>query len=75
MALFFIETRSLLVTQRRFHAHFQMRWVPSFKTIHKLYNQFNNDGSDLERKRRRPSSVCSPENTDAVRSGAAKKSQ
>jgi hypothetical protein len=27
-----------------------------------LYNQFNNDGSMLEMKRRRPSSVRSPEN-------------
>jgi hypothetical protein len=41
--------------------------VPSFKTLDKLYNQFNNDGSVLERKRRRPSFVRSPENIDAVR--------
>jgi hypothetical protein len=44
-----------------------MQWAPSFKTIHKLCIQFNNDGSVLERKRRWPSSVCSPENIDAVR--------
>jgi hypothetical protein len=34
--------------------------------IHKLNNKFNNGGSVLERKRRWPSSVRSPENTDAV---------
>jgi hypothetical protein len=44
-----------------------MRWAPSFKTIHKLYNQFNNDGSVLESKCRSPSSVRSLENIDAVR--------
>jgi hypothetical protein len=27
--------------------------APSFKTIRKFYNEFNNDGSVLERKRRR----------------------
>jgi ABC-type uncharacterized transport system YnjBCD substrate-binding protein len=50
--------------------------VPIFKrdgtfirTIHKLYKYFNNAGSVLERERRQPSSVRSPENT-----GAAKKS-
>jgi hypothetical protein len=33
----------------------------------KFYSQFNNNGSMLERKRHRPSSVRSPENTEAVR--------
>jgi hypothetical protein len=47
--LFFTETRSVVVTQRRFRANFQTRWAPSFKTTHKLYNQFNNDGSALEK--------------------------
>jgi hypothetical protein len=56
-----------VVTQRRYHVHFQTRWAPSFKTIYKFYNQFNNDGSLLEIKHRRPSSVQSPENTDDVR--------
>jgi hypothetical protein len=65
--LFSTETLSVVVTQRRFRVHFQTPWAPSFKTIHKLYNQFNNDESVLERKRRRLSSVRSPENTDAVR--------
>jgi hypothetical protein len=66
-AMFFIETRSVVVTQTQFCAHFQTRWVSSFKRIHKLYNQFNNDDSVLDRKRRRPSSVRSPENGDTVR--------
>jgi hypothetical protein len=64
---FFIDTRIVVETQRQFCAHFQMRWTPSFKTIHKRYNQFNNDGLALERKHRQPSSVRSPENTDIVR--------
>jgi hypothetical protein len=46
---------------------FKCKWAPSFKTIHKLYNQFNSDGSVLERKRRWPASVRSPENVNAVR--------
>jgi hypothetical protein len=41
--------------------------MPSFETIHKIYNQFSNNGSALESKRHRPSSMRSPENTDAVR--------
>jgi hypothetical protein len=65
--LFFIETRSAVITQKRFLARFQTRWALSFKTIQKVYNLFNNDGSVLERKRRQPSSVRSPENTEAVR--------
>jgi hypothetical protein len=65
--LFCIETRSVVVTQRQFDARFQTRWAPSFRTIHKLYNRFNNDGSVLERKHLRPSSVHSWENIDAFR--------
>jgi hypothetical protein len=65
--LFFTVTRSVVVTERQVCVHFQTRWAPSYKTIHKLCNQFNDDGSLLERKRRRPSSVHSPENIDAVR--------
>jgi hypothetical protein len=65
--LFFTETSSVVVTQRWFHAHFQTRWAPSLKTIHKLYNQFNNDGSVVERKCCRLSSVRSLDNIDTVR--------
>jgi hypothetical protein len=66
-ALFFTEARSIVVTQKRFRTHFQTGWEPSLKKNLKFYNQFNNDGSEFERKRRRPPSVRSPENTDAVR--------
>jgi hypothetical protein len=45
--LFFNETGNVMVTQRQFHASFQTWWVPSFKAVHKIYNQFNNDGSVL----------------------------
>jgi hypothetical protein len=55
-----------VVTQRRFRAHFQTRWAPSVRTIHNFYNQFNNDGSVLERKRPRLSSLRSLENTDVT---------
>jgi hypothetical protein len=65
--LFFTETRNVVVTQRQFHAHFQTQWMPSFKTIHKPYNQFNDDDSVLERKRCWPSFVHFLENIDAVR--------
>jgi hypothetical protein len=65
--LFFTGTRSVVVTPTRLRARFQTRWAPSFKTIHKLYNQFKNDGSVLERKCRQPASVHSQENIGAVR--------
>jgi hypothetical protein len=65
--LFFTETRSVAFTQRRSRAHFQTRLASSFKTIHKFYNQFSNDGSVLEMKCRRISSVRFPENIDDVR--------
>jgi hypothetical protein len=48
--VFFTETRSVVVTRRRFGVNFQMLCAPSFKTIHKFYSQFNNDGLVLERK-------------------------
>jgi hypothetical protein len=54
---FSAETRSVVVTQRRLHARFQ--------TIN--CTQFNNDGSVLERKLHRPSSIRSSKNIDAVR--------
>jgi hypothetical protein len=70
---FFTETRSVVFTQRWFHAHFQIWWAASFKTMHKLYNQFNNNGSVLERKCHQPSFVCSLENFDIGQSVTAKK--
>jgi hypothetical protein len=74
IVLFSTETRSVVVTQRRFRAHFQTRWAPSLRTINKIYNQFNNDGSVLEGKRAGLHLKRSPEHIDAV-SGAAKKPQ
>jgi hypothetical protein len=56
----FTETRSVVVTQRRF--------VPIFKRDGRLHSkQFINGGSLLERKHRWSSSVHSMENSDAVR--------
>jgi hypothetical protein len=48
--------------------------VPIFKHdeclhLKQFINKFNNDGSVLDRKCHQPSSVCSPENIDAVRVG------
>jgi hypothetical protein len=43
--LFSTETRSVVVTHRRYWAHFQTQCASSFKTIHKLYNQLNNYAS------------------------------
>jgi hypothetical protein len=56
--LFFTETRSVAVTQGRCRAHFQTQWAPSFTMIHKLYHQFNNNGSVLVWKRRQPEDMC-----------------
>jgi hypothetical protein len=50
--LFFTERRSAEAMQGRFHAHFQIPWALSFKTINKLYNRLNNDRSVLEKKHR-----------------------
>jgi hypothetical protein len=71
--LFFTEIRSVVATQWQFRTHFQMWWVPSFKTIHKYYNKFNNDGSVLARKRHRPSFVRSQGEHWRYQSGAANK--
>jgi hypothetical protein len=43
--------------------------VPSFKTIHKFYNQFNNDGSVLTRKRRRVINITARVEEVAGRNG------
>jgi hypothetical protein len=48
--LHFTETRRVMGRQRRFRAHFQTLWAPSFTAIRKLYNQFNIDGSILVMK-------------------------
>ena len=36
VVLFYAETKSVVVTQRRFHAHFGTRWAPYKQTIYRL---------------------------------------
>ncbi|PSN29888.1 hypothetical protein C0J52_26360 [Blattella germanica] len=35
--LLYAETKSVVLTQRRFHQHFNTRWVPVKNTIYRLY--------------------------------------
>jgi hypothetical protein len=65
--LFFAETKRDVETQRRFRARFGTRWAPAPKTIHRLHQQFQQDGTVLEKKRARAASVRSPHNIEAVR--------
>jgi hypothetical protein len=63
--MFFTETRSAVVTQA-VSCPFSDVMGAFNQIVQKHYNQFNNYGSALERKRRCPSSVRSPENIDTV---------
>ena len=36
VVLFYVETKSVVATQRRFSAHFGIRWAPCKETINKL---------------------------------------
>jgi transposase len=65
--LFFAETKSVIETQRRFRSHFGTRWAPCKQTIYRLFQQFETNGSVLEKKRQCPASVRTPENIEAVR--------
>jgi len=68
VVLFYVETkRSVVATQRRFRAHFGARWAPCKQTIYRLCQQFETNGSVLEKKRPRPASVHTPANIEAVR--------
>ena len=60
VVLFYAETKSVLETQRCFCAHFGKRWVPSKQTIYGLFQQFETNGSVLEKKRPRLASVRTP---------------
>ena len=60
--LFYAETNSVVETQRRFRAHFGTRWAPCKQTIYRLRQQFETNGSVLEKKRPRPASVRTPAN-------------
>ena len=64
--LFYAETKSVVAIQRRFRTHFGTRWAPCKQTIYRLYQQFEINGSVLEKKRPRPASVRAPANIEAV---------
>ena len=55
--LFYTETKSVVATQRHFCAHFGTRWAPCKQTIYRLCQQFETNGSVLEKKLPRPASV------------------
>jgi len=57
VVLFYVETKSVVETQRRFLAHFGTRWAPCKQTIYRICQQFETNGSVLEKKRPRPASV------------------
>jgi hypothetical protein len=61
--LLFAESKSIVATQRGFVT----RWAPSPKTIRRLHQQFQQNGSVLERNCGRAASVHTAQNIDAVR--------
>ena len=67
VVLFYAETKSVVVTQRRFRAHFGARWTPCKQKICRLFQQYETNGSVLEKKRPRPASVRTPANMEAVK--------
>jgi hypothetical protein len=64
--LFVVETRSVLEMQRRFCARFGMQWAPAAKSIHRLHQKFQQDGTVLEKKHKHATSVHSPQNIEGV---------
>ena len=64
VVLFYAETESVVATQRC--AHFGTRWAPCKQTIYRLCQQFETNGSVLEKKRLCPASVRTPANFEAV---------
>jgi len=67
VVLFYAETKSVVATQRHFRAQFFTRWAHCKRTIYRLCQQFETNGSVLEKKRLHPASVCTPANIEAVR--------
>ena len=67
IVLFYAETKSVVATQRRFRAHFGTRWAACKQTIYRLCQQYETNGSVLEKKRPRPASVRTPANMEAVK--------
>jgi hypothetical protein len=60
--VFYAETKSVVETQRRFHAHL----VQGGLLAYRLCQQFEINGSVLEKKWPRPASVSTPANIEAV---------
>jgi len=67
VVLFYAETKSVVATQRRFRANFGTRWSPCKQAIYRLCQQFETNGSVLEKKRPRPASVRTPAHIEAVK--------
>ena len=67
VVLFYAKIKSVVATQRRFRAHFDTRWVPCKQTIYRLCQQFETNGSVLEKKRPPPTSVHTTANMEAVK--------
>ena len=67
VVLYYAETKSVVAIQRCFRAHFGTRWAPCKQTIYRLCQQFETNGSVLEKKRLHPTSVRTPANIEAVR--------
>ena len=63
----FHETRSIVLTQRRFRQQFYTQWAPCNRTIHTLYEKCVREGTILDPKRHTPKPVCSLENMEAIR--------
>jgi len=59
--------KSVVVAQRRFRAHFGTMWASCKQTIYRLCQQFETNGSVLEKKRPRPATVRTLANIEAVR--------
>ena len=67
VVLFYAETKSVVSTQRRFRAHFGTRSAPCKQTIYRLCQQFETNGSALEKKRPHPANVRTHANIEAFR--------
>jgi hypothetical protein len=50
--VFFMETKSIVEMQSWSFACFRMQWAPSPKTMHRLDQQFEHDGTVLEKNHR-----------------------
>jgi hypothetical protein len=71
--LFFCRNKKFVEMQRGFRAHFGMQWASAPKNIHRLHQQFQQDGTVWEKKRGCATSVYSPQKIEAVKSSHSKK--